>query len=108
MATDKSHEDKSTRGQRSWEPDHTEQISEKKMKELLSGALETLTTQQRKVFELRRMQDRSLDDIAEEMGLSKNTVQNHLGIAIRRVRAFLLTHLDMAALIIFLEKFLKK
>jgi RNA polymerase sigma-70 factor (family 1) len=44
----------------------------------LEWALETLPCQRKKVLQLSYYQDKSYQEIAEEMGISKNTVKNHL------------------------------
>ncbi|MBA4301460.1 RNA polymerase sigma-70 factor, ECF subfamily [Algoriphagus alkaliphilus] len=44
----------------------------------LEGALHTLPFQRKKVLELSYYQDKSYQEIAEELGISKNTVKNHL------------------------------
>lgn len=49
----------------------------------LQQILETLPVQCRRVFISRRVQEKSLAEIADEMGLSVSTVEKHLGKAIR-------------------------
>jgi RNA polymerase sigma factor (sigma-70 family) len=44
----------------------------------LEGSLHTLPFQRKKVLELSYYQDKSYQEIAEELGISKNTVKNHL------------------------------
>ena len=49
----------------------------------LQRILETLPAQCRRVFVSRRVQEKSLAEIADEMNLSVSTVEKHLGKAIR-------------------------
>ncbi len=51
----------------------------------LQSIVETLPIQCRRVFLLRRVYDRSVPEIAEEMGLSVSTVEKHLTKAVTRV-----------------------
>ncbi len=65
------------------------------LKELLKQALERLSPQQRKIFQLSRIQGISRAEIAEKLGISQATVSVHLTIALRVVRAFLVSRLDL-------------
>jgi RNA polymerase sigma-70 factor (family 1) len=51
---------------------------EEKILGRLEGALHTLPLQRKKVLELSYYEDKSYQEIAEELGISKNTVKNHL------------------------------
>jgi RNA polymerase sigma-70 factor (ECF subfamily) len=75
--------------------DPSYQLSEHRMQELLQKALAILSPQQRKVFELSRIQGLPREQIAREMGISKATVSVHLTIALRLVRAFLVSSLEV-------------
>ncbi|PZV79685.1 RNA polymerase sigma factor (sigma-70 family) [Algoriphagus aquaeductus] len=44
----------------------------------LESAVDTLPYQRKKVLELSYFEDKSYQEIAEELGISKNTVKNHL------------------------------
>jgi RNA polymerase sigma-70 factor (family 1) len=61
-------------------------------RELIDRAAEQLSPQQRIVFTLSRSQELSLDEIAVQTGLSKNTVKVHLARALQSVRAYLRDH----------------
>lgn len=71
------------------------QLSEHRIQELLQKALAILSPQQRKVFELSRIEGLPREAIAKEMGISKATVSVHLTIALRLVRAFLVSSLEV-------------
>ncbi len=52
----------------------------------VAAALARLSPQARTVFELSRYQDLSYQQIAEQLGLSPKTVENHLGKALKTLR----------------------
>ena len=53
---------------------------------ILSEIVSSLPPQQRQVFELNKLEDRSYKQIAEELKISPNTVKNHLTEASKIVR----------------------
>ena len=59
------------------------------LRRLESRRVSALPEQRRKVYIMSRFQDKSADDIAEELNLSKRTVENHLFISRREVREFI-------------------
>ncbi|MBO9571626.1 MAG: RNA polymerase sigma-70 factor [Chitinophagaceae bacterium] len=61
-------------------------------------AINSLPTQQQKIFKLKHEHNMSYEEIAAELQLSKNTVRNHLTRAMESVRAHLL---EKGLLIIF-------
>jgi RNA polymerase sigma-70 factor (ECF subfamily) len=58
----------------------------RELRELLQKVIATLTPQQRRVFELSRMEGLRHDEIATLLDISKETVKKHLGEALRIVR----------------------
>lgn len=64
-------------------------LQQREFNNLLNQALEQLPPQQKKVFQLSRLEGLKQDDIARELGLSTHTVKNHLKAALRSVRRFL-------------------
>ena len=64
--------------------------------------LNTLPPQRRTIFQLRFQDDRSTGDIAEQLGISKKTVQNQLSLAFDQLKLSLI-HL-LTILIIFTVK----
>ena len=68
--------------------------------EKLREAMSLLSEQRRKVFEMSREQVMSHEQIAYRLGLSKNTVNNHIVEAKRFIRAYLVKNLDIAYLVI--------
>lgn len=58
----------------------------RELRELLQKIIATLTPQQRRVFELSRMQGLRHEEIAALLDISRETVKKHLGEALRIVR----------------------
>ena len=56
---------------------------------LESRRVSALPEQRRKVYIMSRFQDKSAEDIAEELKLSRRTVENHLFISRKEVREFI-------------------
>lgn len=70
--------------------DTNELLQRREIQQLLQKALLRLSPQQRRVFELSRLDGMDRADIAAVLDLSPATVSVHLTIALRIVRAFLL------------------
>ena len=60
-----------------------------------------LSEQRKRVFEMSREQEMSHDQIADSLGISRNTVNNHIVEAKRFIRTYLAKNLDVAYLILF-------
>lgn len=56
---------------------------------LITHALEQLTPRQREVFEMSRKKQLSHKEIAKALGISVNTVQEHISTSLRLLRAYL-------------------
>ena len=65
---------------------------------ILDEAIDKLPPQQKKVYEYAKLQDLPTAEIAVKMGISKNTVQNHLKSANVFVRSYVKDHLDLLLL----------
>lgn len=63
-----------------------EYLSQQEITRLLQDELGGMPEQMRKVFELSRHEDLSIREIASELDLSEQTVKNHMGRALRRLR----------------------
>ena len=81
-----------------------ERLDSEGLKALIAEALEELSPQKKRVFQLSREEGLSHDEIAEMLQLSKSTIKNHLSETLRHIRKHLgqLTHLF--ALILLLKK----
>ena len=82
--------------------DSADRINEYDLKKLIEEALEKLSPQQKKIFELSRLKGYERDQIATLLNIAPATVSVHLTIAIRNVRAFLSNHLDLISIGIIL------
>ena len=68
----------------------------------LREAVSLLSPQRKKVYQLSREQDMTHDQIAAQLKLSKNTVNNHIVEAQRFIRTYLSKNCDLAFLILLL------
>lgn len=77
-------------------------MRENDLQVLLEKALLQLSPQQRKIFSLSRLQGHSRAEVAQMLNLAPATVSVHLTIAIRLVRAFLASHLELCLPLFFI------
>ncbi|MEO9021461.1 MAG: sigma-70 family RNA polymerase sigma factor [Ginsengibacter sp.] len=68
----------------------------------LREAVSLLSPQRKKVYQLSREQDMTHDQIAAQLNLSKNTINNHIVEAQRFIRTYLSKNCDLAYLILLL------
>lgn len=80
-------------------------LNKKDIERLVQEALQPLTEQQRRVFELSKLRGLNREEIAAELQLSPNTVKMHLVRSTKYVRAYLLAKLDYLILIYILSLF---
>lgn len=78
-------------------PDHpshlkesNEPLSLKEINELVDQAVETLSTRRKLIFQLKRREFLSIDEIASRLELSPKTVKNTLGAATIQIREYLI------------------
>lgn len=69
---------------------------------LLKNALENLTAQQRRVFEMSRKELKSHKEIALELGISVYTVQQHISTSLKLIRNYLIKYSDIYADIVIM------
>lgn len=74
------------------EQDVLSPLSLREMREMLQKALATLTPQQKKVFELSRLEGLRHEEIADLLAISRGTVKKHIGEALRVVRGKMLKY----------------
>jgi|SRR5690606_25562819 len=65
-------------------------------------AIAKLPRQQQLVFRLNKLEGLSFDEIAEKLGLSRNTVKNHLAVALKTLKAQLESHQILYLFVLFL------
>lgn len=77
------------------------------LREIINKALEKLTPRQREIFEMSREAQMSHKEIAEALGISVNTVQEHISVSLRTIRTFLSkyagTYTDLLLILICLD-----
>ena len=81
-----------------------EQIIEKELADRIRKSVNSLPMQTRKVFELKREQNFSYDEIALQLHISINTVRFHIKTAMKKLRVELGDYLTV--LLLFLYKIL--
>jgi RNA polymerase sigma-70 factor (family 1) len=75
--------------------DTTEQtLDTKLLEEFIGEMIEKLPKKRQEVFLKSRMENKSYKDIAEEMQISENTVENHISLALKYLREQLKSHFD--------------
>lgn len=74
-------------------------------RQLLDDAIAQLPERCRKIFLLRKVDDLSNKQIAEQLGVSVKTVEGQMTIALRKLRAYLEPHRDKIFLLFILEIF---
>jgi len=72
---------------------------------LVTEAINELPEQQRIVFQLSNDRGLSREEIAEQLGISPNTVKNHLGAARKKIQQYLQAHGKVVAAIVYLHYF---
>lgn len=76
--------------------DYTEDIKREVMlndlKSLISHALQQLTPRQREIFEMSREAQLSHKEIADKLGISINTVQEHISTSLKLIRTYLIKY----------------
>lgn len=82
-------------------PTTDEVLDAKAIQEKLKAALEKLSPQQRKVYQLSREQGLRHDQIAASLGISPSTVKGHMISALRTLREELLTNPGSVPLLVF-------
>lgn len=70
---------------------------------LLEKAVDMLPPQQKKVYQLHNQEGLAYPAIAVRLGLSATTVKKHMSLAIRRIRAYVHSHMDPVVLLILLS-----
>lgn len=67
------------------------------LKEVIGRALEQLTPRQREVFKMSRDLQLSHKEIADALGVSVNTVQEHISVSLKVIRSYLTKYSDTTA-----------
>jgi len=82
-------------------------LLDKEYQEVLRQAIERLPAQQREVYRLIKEQGLKREVVAEQLRLSPETVKVHLAKAMRSIRAFCISHLDLYIVLVLFDSFIK-
>lgn len=77
-----------------------EELIQKELDRLHRQAIENLSPQKRNVYLLSREEELSYEQIAERLGISKNTVRNLMSSALQSIREELSNHPDLACMVV--------
>ena len=77
-----------------------DQLIEKELMRLHQQAVDRLSPQTKIVFMLSREEELTYDEIAERLGVSRNTVRNQMSDALKSIREYLSDHPDIACIIL--------
>jgi len=80
-----------------------ESIFENDLLSLISKALEKLTPRQREIYKMSRNKQMSHHEIAETLGISINTVNDHISDSLRIIRVYLSKYSDIYLYILLLH-----
>ncbi len=69
-------------------------VQSNELKTILDKALKELTPRQRQIFEMSRNEEMTHKEIAEELGISVLTVQEHISIALKSIKRYLKDYPD--------------
>ena len=87
--------------------DTEDKIVDADLNQWLEKALQDLTSQQRRIFELSRKEMKSHKEIAEELNISVYTVQQHISASLKVIRSYLVkyagTYADLLLLLFCLN-----
>ncbi|XOV91585.1 MAG: RNA polymerase sigma factor [Bacteroidota bacterium] len=86
------------------EIDPEEVLIGKELDQFLEEAIESLSPQCQLVFNMVRLQNKKYNDVANELGISVNTVRNLLVSALKHIRKRIETSYDEHPIIRFLPK----
>jgi RNA polymerase sigma-70 factor (ECF subfamily) len=70
-------------------------ISDDHIETIIKNAIDSLPTKCREIFLLHKMEGKKYREIAEELDISINTVENQMSIALRKLREKLKNHLPL-------------
>ncbi|HEX7755744.1 MAG TPA: RNA polymerase sigma-70 factor [Niabella sp.] len=85
-----------------------EQLRWREYETILSDAIDCLPVQRKKVFQLCRDEGKTYDGVARELGISKNTVKEHMVLATRAIRSYVRKHIDLRSMSLLLLLFFPK
>jgi RNA polymerase sigma-70 factor (family 1) len=78
----------------------------KRFDSLVEEALDSLTPQRRKVYEMSKKEKKSYDEIARELHISRNTVKVHIYQTLALLRDFILEKGQFSVILLLIKKLL--
>jgi len=66
---------------------------------MVNKAIEQLPSQRRLVFRMCRLEGKTYDEVAQKLGISKNTVKEHMVSALKSLREYFSVHADVTFLL---------
>lgn len=89
------------------DPDSTQQILEnKELRQIICKAVEGLPKKSRMIYQMAWEENLSQKEIAKKLGLSPKTVENHVGIALRKLREVLRPYYEQLFMLWLASSFL--
>ena len=79
-------------------------LREAEVEKIKEEALDLLPPKRRLIFEMSRNEGKSYEEIAEELGISVNTVKNQISMALSTLREFLLNNSDIGFILLLFYK----
>lgn len=73
---------------------------------LVEEALNSLSPQRRRIYELCRKEKKSYEEVASELGISPNTVKAHVTQTLSLLRSYISKHTKLPLLILLMQKIL--
>lgn len=83
--------------------DVSDSVLYNELQNLVHRAIQQLTPQQKKVFQLSRTDGLKHAEIAARLNISRSTVKDHIVEALRSIRTFLNAHEDLTSLLVILH-----
>jgi RNA polymerase sigma factor (sigma-70 family) len=81
-------------------PDENEVSLKDRQLQLLEEAIQHLSTQKRRVFELCKLQGKTYEEAANELNISKHTVKEYLSLAITGIKEYIKNHPEYIILLV--------
>ncbi|MDN5215255.1 RNA polymerase sigma-70 factor [Fulvivirgaceae bacterium BMA12] len=76
--------------------DVSEHVMHGEYSQCFEAAIKKLPKQKQLIFKLSREEGKSHHEIAQELGISKNTVKNHMVSALKSIKSYLQVHADIS------------
>jgi RNA polymerase sigma-70 factor (ECF subfamily) len=77
-----------------------EELLNKELERLHRQAIDSLSPQKKTIYLLSREEELTYEQIADRLGISRNTVRNHMADALQTIREYISAHPDLASLMV--------